>query len=368
MQERIKNKLTREEIQKRINNSLNRKMPSNSLFKEKQIRENELKELLYFRKPEVKSKKFRLIRKDPQEANMLDKVTFIINRKKSIYLGFGGMGDFMLTLAAYDQSKTDSHIIFYANGNSMNFIKTISKVFRANVTIFENIYGSQLARDIYKLIKSSGRLEISGHLPNVDNICYSHWQTNTDEYKSRLTIKTNWLEKFGINSFLPKENLIGLTPSGSWKSPTIRRFLTREEFTETYNKIIENDKIPIIFSSKSDFKYYCISNKNLNKGYFVTDNSLFDFSKYTEIPTDPKFFLTAINNCEKIISMDTWMKTYACLIQKPTIVISNRDGNGNDKKYGEWGTDYIFLNTDFWPTMTVVGYKDFISKNYITTT
>lgn len=363
MEEKIRKKLNREDVQKRILNSL--KNYSKPLTKEQKEKEIEKKETLLFRKPKQNIQKFRTIRKNPKELDMFDKVNFIVNRRKPIYLGFGGMGDFMLTLASYEQSKIESHIIFYANTNSMKFIKDMGKTFNAKVSVFQNIYGSQLARDIFKLLKISGLLQISGHLPNKDNLCYTDWQKNTAIYKQQIVNQTNWLQRFGLNKDLPQSDLIGLTPSGSWKSNSIKRFLTRDEFTDVYKKIISANKIPVIFSSESDFNYYCVGNKHLKTGFYLTNNIIHNFNTLTKKNIDCNYFISAINSCEKMISMDTWIKTYTCLIQKPTIVIANRDANGNDKKYGDWGTDFIFLNTEIWPTLSVVGYKNFISENYV---
>ena len=359
----MRRKINRSDIQKIILNSL--KKNTKSLTQEQKHKEIEKKETLIFRKPKQNIQKFRTIRKDPKEIDMFDKVNFIINKRKPIYLGFGGMGDFMLTLASYEQNKTESYMIFYANNNSMDFIKELSKLFKVKVQIFQNIYGSQLARDIFKLLKLSGLLQISGHLPDREDLCYTDWSNNTPKYIDQIVKKTDWLIKFGYNNELPKNNLIGFTPSGSWKSNAIKRFLTREEFTEVYKKILDAEKIPIIFSSTSDFNYYCFGNKYLKKGFYLTNNTMHNFEKSTKNTIDCNFFITAINNCEKMISMDTWIKTYTSLIQKPTIVIANRDANGNDKKYGEWGTDCIFLNPDIWPTLNVIGYNDFIAKNYM---
>lgn len=365
MEKRIQGKLSRIDIQKRIISSLSKKNYPKPQTKEKKEKEVEKIESLLFRKPNSNSKKFRTIRRDPKDLNMLDKVNFIINKRRPIYLGFGGMGDFMLTLAAYENRKIESNIIFYANNNSINFIRDMSKAFETKISLFPNIYGSQLAKDVFKLLKISGLLQISGHLPDKEDLCYTDWQKNTSKYKEQIINKTDWLTKFGINKDLPKENLVGITPSGSWKSNSVKRFLTREEFTQVYMKVLENNKIPIIFSSELDFNYYCVENKSLTTGYYLTKDTMHNFDKLSKNFIDCRFFLSAINNCEKMISMDTWIKTYTCLIEKPTIVIANRDANGNDKKYGEWGTDFIFLNTDFWPTLKVVGYKDFISENFI---
>lgn len=364
MEKRIKKKLVRGDIQKRITDSLSKKTQPQKITKEQKQKEIEKIEILLFRKPEHNSKQFKTLRKNPKEIDMLDKVNFIINKRKPIFLGFGGAGDFMLTLAAYQNYKIEGHMIFYANHNSMSFIKDINNVFKAKVSVFQNIYGSQLAKDVYKILKISGLLQISGHLPDQENICYEDWKNNTPKYKDQIIRETDWLTRIGLNNDMPQQNLIGITPSGSWKSNSIKRYLTREEFTEVYKKVIQNNKIPIIFSNESDFNYYCVENKSLKKGYFMTSNSLHDFENLSKRPTDCKFFLSAINNCEQMISMDTWIKTYTCLIKKPTIVIANRDANNNDKKYGEWGTDFIFLNTDFWPTLKLIGYKDFISENY----
>ena len=102
---------------------------------------------------------------------------------------------------------------------------------------------------------------------------------------------------------------------------------------------------------------------SLAKGQGEESRRTESFEKKTKTAIDAKFFITAVHNCEKIISTDTWIKTYACLINLPATVIANRDHNGKDVKYGgQSNSDYIFLNTDFWPTLKVVGYKDLIES------
>jgi len=360
MQEPIRKKLSREEIQKRINNSLSNKVSSRLTSRNESTKKQ--KEILSARKPECKKIKQKNIRKTDKNYDLIKNIEFIVNKKRPIYLGFGGMGDFVLTLAAYDTRKTDSHIVFFANDSSLEFIKNINKMFGASLSIFSNIYGSQLSRDVYKVISSSGCLMPSNHLPNNENICYSDWQ-NVEKYKKTMIFNTDWNLKYGKNKSLPDSNVIGLTPSGSWKSQNYRRFLAKEEFNTIYLKILESKKTPFIFSNISDYKYYCIANKNLTKGFYLTDKEIFNFEKKTKTAIDAKFFITAVHNCEKIISTDTWIKTYACLINLPTTVIANRDYNGKDVKYGgQSNSDYIFLNTDFWPTLKVVGYKDLIES------
>jgi len=356
MQEPIKKKLSREETQKRINNSLFNKVSSRDTNKHESIKKQ--KEILSARNVETKKLKQKNLRKTDKNYNLTNNIEFIINIKRPIYLGFGGMGDFVLTLAAYETKKTDSHIIFFANESSLEFIKNINKIFNSNLSIFPNIYGSQLTRDIYKAISSSGYLMPSNHLPDHENFCYSDWK-NVEKYKKIMVFNADWNLKYGKNKSLPDSDVIGLTPSGSWKSQKYKRFLAKEEFNKIYLKILESKKTPFIFSHITDYKYYCVGNNILTKGFYLTDKEIFDFEKKTKKSIDAKFFITAIHNCEKIISTDTWIKTYACLINLPTTVIANRDYNGKDIKYGEESnSDYIFLNTDFWPTLKVVSYKD----------
>ena len=227
MQEPIKKKLSREEVQKRINNSLFNKISSRDTSKDESIKKQ--KEILSARRPEFKSLKHKNTRKTDKNYNLISNMEFIANRKRPIYLGFGGMGDFVLTLAAYDTKKTDSHIIFFANDSSLEFIKNINKLFGASLSIFSNIYGSQLARDVYKIISSSGFLMPSNHLPDHESICYSDWQ-NVEKYKKTMVFNANWGLKYGKNKSLPDSGVIGLTPSGSWKSQKYKRFLAKEEF------------------------------------------------------------------------------------------------------------------------------------------
>ena len=134
MQEAIRKKLSREETQKRIINSLSEKVSSRDTNKDELTKKQ--KEILSARRPESQKIKYKNIRKTDKNYNLISNIEFIINKNRPIYLGFGGMGDFVLTLAAYDTRRTDSHIIFFANESSLEFIKSTNKIFDANLSIF----------------------------------------------------------------------------------------------------------------------------------------------------------------------------------------------------------------------------------------
>ena len=62
--------------------------------------------------------------------------------------------------------------------------------------------------------------------------------------KAKVIATFKLAKKYGKNKSLPDSDVIGLTPSGSWKSQKTRKFLTREEFNTVYLKILESKILP----------------------------------------------------------------------------------------------------------------------------
>ena len=63
-----------------------------------------------------------------------------------------------------------------------------------------------------------------------------------------------------------------------------------------------------------------------------------------------------------MVSVDTWIKTYSSLAGIKTKVFENRY-NGRIYDFGRDSGDLIFLNDEWWKTMTRYKIEDFISNH-----
>lgn len=70
--------------------------------------------------------------------------------------------------------------------------------------------------------------------------------------------------------------------------------------------------------------------------------------------------LRIVNSANKVISVDTWLKTYSLLVGIPTTVVMTR-WNGEYKQYGEDVTDWIFLNPKIWRNIKLEKVENLLS-------
>lgn len=247
------------------------------------------------------------------------------------------MGDLILLLSsAYNDPYAS--IFFFANAESINFIDKMLKLFGIRYYLKPNIMGKAISHDIYNYITRHSRFKTSAHLP--DRLDHGDWAKNN--YKERIITKTRWKEQFGSI----KTNII-ICPSGSVKNNHRKRYLT---ITELNNLCKKYDQV-FLTGSEQDIKYY-----GKNHTWITSD---FILEKGFKRKIDLKTMLQMINGAEKLISVDTWIKTYSLLVDIDTEVIQTKWGK-TYKEYGEDPTDYIFLNKEIWPKIKISKIEDLI--------
>jgi len=276
----------------------------------------------------------------------MSKITaYTSNPNSEYYLGFGGTGDALLLLAScYNNPK--ARVVFFAN--NFHFLGKFFDLFKVSVFLSENIMGQQYAGAIFSILTAHSQFKSSAHL--ADGLYYADW-VNTAKYQSRIVSFVPWIERLGkINSDQP---ICALAPSGSVKEIKRQRYLTGKE----YDRIIElHAKLGYkiySFGSASDLHYYGL-NPNTT---WVTVDKMYSDKEIKDI--NLRQMLQIINAATKVISMDTWLKTYTLLCGIPTVVVKTRwDGKYID--YGQDITDHIFLNKTMWTCLTMTTVEELL--------
>jgi hypothetical protein len=270
------------------------------------------------------------------------------------YVVFGGVGDLLL-LCAEAVNDPSAKVVWFANEQSAEFGKRFLNLFGIQNYVTKNIMGSGQANLVIDLIKSMNRLATSAHL--ADNLDYEDWRRDTEKYKKRLTFNADWLHKYGKHDEFKNKQTVVICPSGSVKMESRQRYLEKHEYDEIVKIYLEKGFNVISTGSDNDRKIYF--DYKLKNTYWLSMDSFSDaFGESKKI--DFKEFIQYINSGLEIISMDTYLKTYAALCGIRVKVLDNRH-------YGRYAdnkdcSDYIFLNTDLWSSMSIHRIDDFIKN------
>jgi hypothetical protein len=274
--------------------------------------------------------------------------TYISDNNSEYYLGFGGTGDALLLLAScYNNPK--ARVVFFSN--NLYFMGKFFDLFKTSVFLHENIMGHQFAGTIFNMISTHTQFKQSAHL--ADGLYYGDW-ANITKYESRIVPFVPWIEVIGkIKSEQP---IFVLAPSGSVKETKRQRYLTVQE----YNRLIElNTRFGYkiyCFGSVSDLHYYGF---NPNTIWITVDKMYISENESRNINLHQ--MLQIINTASKVISMDTWLKTYTLLCGIPTVVVRTR-WNGKYINYGQDITDFIFLNKNIFPGITLLTIEELLTN------
>jgi len=272
---------------------------------------------------------------------------------------YGGIGDLILLLAeAY--RDPDARLIFFANLTGRNFVKEILKDFEINHIIFDNPIGSPQAIKALNMIKSTGKLQKSQHLS--EKLDYDDWKRNFNFYKNKMTTSTDWLERYGkIEN--KNDKIAIICPSGSYRNMAPQKFLYKPELESLISLYNAQGFKVYCVGSFGDYEFYKVP-RNPHT-FWLTVNNIIDYRGKREM-IDIKKFFKIINSADSICSVDTWLKTYTCLSGLETDVFLNR--YNHESKFGGMAGDWIFINTDLWPTMRLHDISEFIKNGaYLTT-
>ena len=288
--------------------------------------------------------------------NMYDKLKHFVGSSGNIYLTFGGTGDLILLLAACYNDIT-AKIVFFANGNAASFGSEFLKYFNLRSFIHSNIMGSPSAVRAWQLLAQTGRLADSQHLAR--NLDYGDWKKDTKYYETKIKVKTDWIERIGKASYLEKEKVLILAPTGSVKNENKKRFLDAQEFKFIVNLYLRKGYMVYSIGSEIDHNYYPkIDNQ---KFIWATSNKII-LSNGSKLNHTFQTFLQIINSATEVISMDTWLKTYTLLAGIPTIVLENKF-NGSYKEWGYDSSDCVFLNKNIYKNLEIKKIEDLLFVN-----
>ncbi len=268
------------------------------------------------------------------------------------YLGFGGVGDALLLLAAcYD--NPNAKVAFFHN--EQHFTKQWFDLFNLNVFLHTNIMGQRWANHIYDMMINSPHFKTSAHL--ADGLNYGDWTINPFKYKERMITKVPWIEHFGKACF--DKPTVVISPCGSHRDISRQRYLTLNEYNQLIKLYLDKEYIVLIVGSSQDYKNYNLPN-NPNCRWLMSDG-IIDHTGKKQAHT-LKDMLTLINGAEEVISMDTWLKTYALLCGLPIKVFMTR-WHGAYHMVGTDCSDGIFMNKDIWPTLEILRIEDLLPNN-----
>jgi hypothetical protein len=294
-----------------------------------------------------------------RRANIFDALSLYLKQDGNFYVTYGGIGDLILILAeAYKDPQ--AKIIFFANPTGRSFVKLLLDEFDIDNIIFDNPMGTPNALKALQQIKLTGRLQKSQHLS--DTLDYDDWNRNFPYFKNKMTLQTDWLEKFGTLENKQQKIAI-ICPSGSYRNTSPQKFLYKPELDALIKIYNEAGYKVYCVGSYGDQEFYKVP--RTSQCFWMSANTITDYRNKREM-IDLKKFFKIINSADAICSVDTWLKTYTCLCGLPTNVFMNRYDHVS--KFGGMAGDYIFLNEDLWKTMKLHDITEFLHNNaYITT-
>ena len=241
-----------------------------------------------------------------------------------------------------------------ANTGSMNFCKEFLQFFRLDNYVARNLMGSKNANVVYDYMIKKINFKSSGHL--AKGLDYGDWGRDINYYKQRMVFKTNWREKFGKHPHFENQKTIIIQPSGSVRDSNRQRYLEVFEYDCLVNKYLDLGYNVITTGSDGDKEFYKWKS-NRENNWFLTSNRMTGNKSST--PIDLSIFLKILHSVEKVISADTWLKSYSLLCGIPTIVFNNRC-RGRYLPIGSDPCDHIFLNKDFWQNLEVKTVEEIV--------
>jgi hypothetical protein len=276
-------------------------------------------------------------------ANDYSMLTNYLNNNTNIYAGVGGIGDALMILAT---SLTDPHskIVFGANGGVKDTVKQLFDAFNKETLMVQNFNGSPEGVAAWNSILDHHNFKSCAHIPRDLN--YGDWNTNSQYYLEKSILRVPLVRIIGklVNPRATKK-VIGLAPRGSDHNSTWKqRYLTRDEYHQIVKKLLTQKATILVFGSEDDLNYY---------GVYPDNNVIFMNSSFAVSHPAPKYpitmrhMLTAVNSCDEIISVDTWLKTYAGLAGIPCKVIMNRFFGKSSVDHMD-ASDRIFLDPLVW--------------------
>ncbi len=234
------------------------------------------------------------------------------------WLGCGGIGDCLLLIARTYDIKHSS-VKFYSLPGSKDLVQAFFDWF--------NIKAEVKDRDLYSFGEDWKSGDYLGcHLP--DSGSYFEWLVQADKYLARINPTPKW-------KGYKNKGYVLIQPCGSNFAMKRRRHFSQEEL-EKLLKLFENKKVFCIGSPSDKEHYEGVGN------WMCYDNNM------------PEF-MAILNGASGFVGVDSWLKTWTCLLGLPTFVFLNRYYE-QEVGYGSDGSDFIFLSKKLWKSLRLISY------------
>jgi hypothetical protein len=254
-------------------------------------------------------------------------------------LSTGGIGDALLAIA--EAYKSNSTIVFAASHpNTKNIIESLISLFNLNHIVLEGNFCTTLKDEFY-FWKYQHNCVSTTHIP--DNLHHLDWK-NIEKYESRIT------------NVLDVQNIIGkIENNATIISPTASMnpsYVGFEKGTKKRNRCITKAQLYALVE-KIEGEIYILCNLEQIKIYgipkytkWLSFEGIEDEKGFNTHPI--KECLQIINGCKKILSVDTWLKTYGHYANIPTILFETNYDNEYYPLFSIDAGDCIFLNPKIW--------------------
>jgi hypothetical protein len=283
------------------------------------------------------------------EVTLVSKIkSYISNSNFNYYLGFGGTGDALLLLATCSKDPKAKAIFF---ANNVNFTSKFFDLFNIPVFLHENIMGSKIANVIFDIVTKNPNFRQSAHL--ADGLFYGDWK-NENKYIGRIHARMPWIKKFGMVE--SNQSILIIAPSGSAKEVRRQRYVTLNEYNQLLDHNLKLGYKIYSVGSVADLHYYGLPIKP--NTYWLTAEKLYKWDSTTQ-DINLHQMLQYVNKASKVISVDTFLKTYSLICGIPTVIIKTR-WRGKYADYGADVTDHIFLNKNIWSDLILDKFENLI--------
>lgn len=282
------------------------------------------------------------------------KVKNWVARGGDFYVGFGGAGDAVLTIAACE-GNPQARPIFFANHSTLT--PRLFQAFGLNPLIIPNIMGQPWTHTVVEPVFSHPNFRPSAHLPL--NLDYGDWKRNHDHYVKTVPTSAPWKQTLGhVPNPYRTDKVVVICPSGSVRDRSRQRHLSQDEYQALAQFYLKHNCTVLSAMSEDDLRYY--RRVNHPHAAFVSAERFVDGAGRTRLH-DVKTFLQYVNSASLVVSMDTWLKTYTLMVGIPTVVLKTR-WHGRYKPVGDDISDYIFLHPKLWPNLRVAEVEPFVRE------
>lgn len=280
------------------------------------------------------------------------RTTFLNKITKPFYFGSGGIGDALLLLSTFfDENKEQNEgVIFWANEIEpvKKFFNEFSKTSQRFPNGLEFIavmqgFGYHPQEEFQQIINHP-LYRGKGHIPdNLDFV--NEWANNADKYVSLFKKPFTALYQFGKPVLggpfeFDEPQYVGIMPLGSQQDRWKNKSISTEETIRLINKHSGFVNHVKLFGSESDKQRMPIESLKVNH-----PDKLFDCRGLSFADVFGELL-----SCWKVISTDTWVKSFSALVDIKTEVIESEylvDVKSVFPTVGYDPADNIFLPKDW---------------------